>query len=167
MNTISTVELKRPIWHTVIMLTLGFWLSTSLVLDWVIMPSLYVSGMMQQAGFATTGYVLFWNFNRLELLFAGLILSGVFALRKTQSQWQPRAIFLGLLLLFISLANTYLLTPQMSAIGMQMDLFQTTAQIPANMNLLHAAYWVLEATKLIVGSVLLNWCWKDELGVRS
>jgi hypothetical protein len=56
------------------MLTLGFWFSSSIILDWVIIPSLYVSGMMTQSGFASAGYLIFWNFNRIELVCAALIL---------------------------------------------------------------------------------------------
>jgi len=46
MNAISNLEFKRSTWQIAILLTLGFWLSASLVLDWVIMPSLYFAGMM-------------------------------------------------------------------------------------------------------------------------
>jgi len=56
-------------------LTLGFWLSGSLILDWVILVCVF--GMMTQAGFATAGYLIFWNFNRIELLSAALVLTGV------------------------------------------------------------------------------------------
>ncbi|WP_017316557.1 DUF4149 domain-containing protein [Mastigocladopsis repens] len=160
MNAVSSIELKRPIWQSIAMITLGFWLSASLLLDWVIMPSLYVSGMMTQASFATAGYVIFWNFNRLELLSAGLVLTSVLALCNSQSQWRRGAIILSLVLLAIALVDTYFLTPQMSAIGLELNLFQATAEIPATMNVLHGGYWVLEAAKLVVGSTLLGWCWR-------
>jgi hypothetical protein len=159
MNITSSVEFKRSTWQNAVMLTLGFWLSASLVLDWVIMPSLYLSGMMTQAGFATAGYVIFWNFNRIELLAAGIVLTGVLALSNTIN-WYRSGIFLSVLLLAVTLLDTYLLTPQMSAIGVQLNLFETVAEIPANMNLLHGGYWVLEAVKLIAGGTLLKWCWR-------
>lgn len=160
MNAVSSVELKRPIWQSLAILTLGFWLSASMFLDWVIMPTLYVSGMMTQANFASAGYVLFWNFNRIELLSAGLVLTSVLALCNSQSQWRRGAIILSVVLLAIALADTYLLTPQMSAIGIELNLFETTAEIPASMNLLHGGYWILEAVKLLVGGTLLSWCWR-------
>ncbi|BAZ23222.1 hypothetical protein NIES4073_41100 [Kalymmatonema gypsitolerans NIES-4073] len=160
MNAISSVELKRPIWQSIAMLTLGFWLSASLLLDWVIMPSLYVSGMMTQASFASAGYVIFWNFNRLELLSAGLVLTSVLALCNSQSQWRRSAIILSMLLLAIALVDTYLLTPQMSAIGLELNLFQTTVETPATMDVLHGGYWILEAVKLLAGGTLLGWCWR-------
>ncbi|BAY49293.1 hypothetical protein SAMD00079811_69220 [Scytonema sp. HK-05] len=159
MNAVSSVELKRPIWQSIAMLTLGFWLSASLLLDWVIMPSLYVSGMMTQASFASAGYVIFWNFNRLELLSAGLVLTSVLALCNSQSKWRRSAIILSMLLLAIALVDTYLLTPQMSAIGLELNLFQTI-ETPAAMNVLHGGYWVLEVVKLLAGGTLLGWCWR-------
>jgi Domain of unknown function (DUF4149) len=162
MNTISSrVEFKRSPMLTALMLTLGFWLSASLVLDWIIMPSLYFSGMMTQSGFATAGYTIFWNFNRIELLAAGLVLTAVLALGNRQSQWHIGAIALSVLLLAVCLLDTYCLTPQMSAIGLQLDLFQASTEIPANMNLLHGGYWVLEAAKLVAGGTLLRWCVKE------
>lgn len=162
MNTISsTFEYKRPTWQTAIMLTLGFWLSASLILDWVIMPSLYLSGMMSQAGFTTAGYVIFWNFNRLELLSAAVVLTSVLALSKTQSQWRLRGIVLSVLLLTVSLVDTYFFTPQMCAVGIQLNLFEAAAAIPATMDLLHGGYWLLEAVKLVAGGMLFSWCWRQ------
>jgi hypothetical protein len=162
MNTISSrVEFKRSPILTALMLTLGFWLSASLVLDWIIMPSLYFSGMMTQSSFATAGYTIFWNFNRIELLAAGLVLTGVLALCNRQSQWHIGAIALSTLLLAVCLLDTYFLTPQMSAIGLQLNLFQASTEIPANMNLLHGGYWMLEAAKLAAGGTLLRWCVKE------
>ncbi|MBF2018180.1 MAG: DUF4149 domain-containing protein [Rivularia sp. T60_A2020_040] len=162
MNTISTssIEFKRPAWQNIVIITLGFWLSASLILDWVIMPSLYVSGMMTQSSFATAGYTIFWNFNRVELLCAGLILTGVLALNKTQFNWQRNGIILATVMLAIALVDTYLLTPQMSAIGLQLNLFQVP-EIPANMNLMHGAYWFIEAVKLAVGGTLFTWYCKQ------
>ncbi|GAB1541424.1 hypothetical protein NUACC21_40950 [Scytonema sp. NUACC21] len=160
MNAISNVELKRPIWQAVAVITLGFWLGASLLLSWVIMPSLYVSGMMGQPGFASAGYVIFWNFNRIELLFASLVLTSVLAWCNTEAKWRRSAIVLSVVLLAIALVDTYFLTPQMSALGLQLNLFETAIDTPAIMNLLHISYWVLEAVKLALGSILLGWFWR-------
>ncbi|MEB3179090.1 MAG: hypothetical protein VKL59_08700 [Nostocaceae cyanobacterium] len=170
MNAISRFEFKRDFWHSVVMLTLGFWLSASLVLDWVIMPSLYISGMMVQSGFATAGYVVFWNFNRMELLAAAIILTGVLVLSKTQqtaNSWHLGAIALSLTLLFVTVVDTYFLTPQMSAVGLNLSLFQTVPEIPTTMNVLHGGYWLLEAVKLVCGGTLLTWCMKQVFGVLN
>lgn len=164
MNTISQVEVqfKRPNWQTAIAFALGFWLSASLVLDWVIMPSLYLSGMMSQAGFSTAGYVIFWNFNRLEILSAAVVLTGVLALNKIQPYRYGSGIFLAVLLLAVTLLDTYLLTPQMCAVGLNLDLFATASTIPGEMNVLHGGYWLLEAVKLMAGGTLLNQYWRQQ-----
>lgn len=157
MTAASSLQLKRSHMSTIVMLTLGFWLSSSLILDWVIIPSLYVSGMMTQSGFAAAGYLLFWNFNRIELLSAALVLTGVLVDRT-----QRGAIGLSLLLLAVSLVDTYFLTPQMCAMGLQLNLFESATQMPATMSQLHAGYWVLEAIKLVAGSTLLGWCFRQQ-----
>ena len=161
MNTTSTVEFKRPAWQTATMLTLWFWLSGSLVLDWVIMPSLYFSGMMSQTDFTTAGYAMFWNFNRVELLSAAVVLTGVLAGSKTNSRWGGSSIVVSVILLVITLVNTYFLTPQMCAVGIHLNLFETVLATPTQMNLLHGGYFVLEAIKLLLGGTLLSWCWRQ------
>ncbi|MDF2389478.1 DUF4149 domain-containing protein [Nostoc ellipsosporum NOK] len=163
MNTLSTVEFKRPIWQTAVIFVLGFWLSASVVLDWVIMPSLYFSGMMSQASFTTAGYAIFWNFNRIELLSAAVVLTGVLVLRKTLSNWSLNSIVLSVMLLAIALLDTYFLTPQMCAVGTHLNFFEAASAIPAQMNVLHSSYFVLEALKLMAGGALLNWCWRQQV----
>jgi hypothetical protein len=162
-NLGSSLEYKHPIWQTVTTLTLGFWLSVSLFLDWVIMPSLYLSGMMSQDGFASAGYSLFWNFNRIELLCASLVLTGVLVILNNQLRYAPRVVFLAILLLGISLADTYFLTPQMSAAGVNLSMFDSVVEIPATMNFLHGFYWVLDLVKLVAGGVVLGWCWRQKV----
>ena len=162
-NVKSNVEYKRPIWYSIVTLTLGFWLSASLVLDWVIMPSLYVSGMMLQDGFAAAGYSIFWTFNRVELLAASLVLTGILFLLNTRLLWNRNIVVLAVLLLDISLVDTYFLTPQMSANGINLDLFNYSVQSPLAMNLLHGSYWVLEVGKFALGTVLLRWCLRQKV----
>lgn len=161
--TASSLQLKRSPWSTITILTLGFWLSSSLVLDWVIIPSLYVSGMMAQAGFASASYLIFGNFNRIELLCAALVVTGVLVLDTQLAiiNWRRGAIVLSLLLLAVSLVDTYFLTPQMCAAGLQLNLFEAT-KMSATMTQLHTGYWVLEATKLIASGTLLGWCFRQQ-----
>jgi hypothetical protein len=163
MSSISSFELKRPGWQTVVIFTLTFWLSTSLVLDLVIMPGLYASGMMAQAGFATAGYVIFWVFNRIELLCAALVLTGVLVLKRTQNNTQNtlvsqsrNAIVLAMTLLTIALIFTYVLTPEMSALGLNLEVLDPVASVPGSMGLLHQIYWILEVIKLIAGGAVLS-----------
>ena len=164
MTAVFSIEPKRPIWQTIVTLTLGFWLSGSLILDWVIMPSLYISGMMTQAGFATAGYLIFWNFNRIELLSAALVLTGMLAISRTHFDAKGRRgiIVLSVLLLAASLIDTYFLTPQMCATGLQLNLFESSVEIPTTMSQLHAGYWVIEVVKLVAGGTLLSWCLREQ-----
>lgn len=164
MTAASSIQSKQPIWRNLVILTLGFWLSCSLILDWVIMPSLYVSGMMSQAGFTTAGYMIFWNFNRIELLSAAVVLTSVLALGQTQiitKKWLG-AIVLSLLLLVTSWTATYFLTPQMCATGIQLNLFESVTEVPTTMNQLHFVYWAQEVVKLVAGGTLLGWCWRQQ-----
>jgi len=165
MTAVSNLQLKRSPWQTIVILTLGFWLGASLILDWVIMPSLYVSGMMTQAGFTSAGYLIFWNFNRVELVAAAVVLTSVLALNRTgfvSKNWRRGAAILSGLMLVVALTNAYFLTPQMCATGVQLNLFETIQEVPSTMNKLHGAYWVLEAVKLAVGGTLLGWCLRQE-----
>lgn len=164
MNAASSFQLKQTNWQSLVVLALGFWLSSSLVLDGVIMPSLYISGMMTQPGFTTAGYLLFWNFNRIELLSAAFVLTGVLVLGKTRvagTHWSRNATVLSLLLLAISLIDTYFLTPQMCATGIQLNLFESLTEVPTLMNQLHVGYWVLEVIKFVAGGTLLSWCFRQ------
>ncbi|WP_341733795.1 hypothetical protein [Microcoleus sp. EPA2] len=157
----SRVESIRPRWQAIVMVALIFWLSGSLIIDLVIMPSLYVSGMMTSPEFATAGNLMFWGFNRVELICAALAMTGLMVLSNLSSDLgkQSRtAIILSLVLLAIALIDTYALTPQMSALGMQLNLFDS-AEVPTSMNLLHKGYFALEAVKLAIGAALLSWCY--------
>ncbi|MFS8118882.1 MAG: hypothetical protein ACMG55_10380 [Microcoleus sp.] len=163
--TTSRVESIRPRWQAIVMVALIFWLSGSLIIDLVIMPSLYVSGMMTSPEFAAAGNLMFWGFNRVELVCAALVATGLMVLNNLSSGFgkQSRtAIILSLVLLAIALIDTYALTPQMSALGMQLNLFDFTAEIPTGMNLLHQGYFALEAVKLAVGGTLLSFCYQHQ-----
>ena len=159
MSSISSLQLKRPAWQTAVIFTLTFWLSTSLVLDLVIMPGLYASGMMSQSGFATAGYLIFWAFNRIELLCAAFVLTGVLILKRTQNTWVSHnrsTTVLAMVLLTIALIFTYVLTPNMSALGLNIEILNPVAAVPGGMDLLHEIYWVLEVIKLVVGGAVLS-----------
>lgn len=165
MSAFSSVQVKQPAWQTIILFTLAFWLSSSLILDLVIMPGLYASGMMTQTGFATAGYLIFWIFNRIELVCAALVLTGTLALNRTQTQAENRrcpAILLSIILLTVALVCTYALTPQMSALGLNLNLFEPVAEVPGTMNLLHQGYWMLEVVKLAAGATMLGWCYRQK-----
>lgn len=146
-------------WQVIVVCIAGFWLSSSLILDSVLMPMFYVSGMMNTSDFATMGYELFWVFNRLELMCAALILTGVLVVHYTQRWAKPmnlRSLGLPALLLLIAIVDTYGLTPQMGGLGLHLNLFATETSAPALMNGLHASYWLLEIGKFVAGGVLLQ-----------
>ena len=164
--TTSRVESIRPRWQAIVMVALIFWISGNVIIDLLVMPSLYVSGMMISPDFAAAGNLMFWGFNRVELICSGLVVTGLMVLSNSLSDFGKRsrtAIVLSLVLLAIALIDTYSLTPQMSALGMQLNLFDSAAEVPAGMNLLHQGYFVLEALKLAVGCTLLGWCYQNQV----
>lgn len=156
-------------WLPWVMAAGAFWLSSSLLLDLVIMPVMYTSGMMAEPGFAPAGYSLFWTFNRLELVCAAVILTGVLALRQPPSEFDVLthgsrsrwALGIGLLLLTSTLVCTYGLTPEMGALGASLDIFAETPATPVAMDWLHGAYWSLEALKLAGLGLLTVLCYRD------
>jgi len=141
------------------MFALGFWLSGSLVFDFLVVPGMLTTGMMNEPGFASAGYVIFGAFNHLELLCAATVLAGCLVYRygsESANIITNKSVVLGTVLLLIALAYTYILTPQMSSMGMSLDLFATAKVMPAAMTPMHVAYWSLELAKLIFGVSLLR-----------
>jgi Domain of unknown function (DUF4149) len=162
----ALIAFKAPAlsWKTIVLCVLAFWLSSSLLLDLVLMPTMYATGMMSESGFATAGYSLFGVFNRIELLCAALVLTGILVMRNAHaiasqaSQW---TVPLAIGLLGIVLVCTYGLAPEMSALGLRLNLFEPAAEVPAVMNQLHMEYWVLELMKLVATSTLLGFCYRQ------
>jgi hypothetical protein len=155
--------------RTLAVVSLGFWVSTSLLIDIVVMPTLWATGMMESSGFASAGYSLFWVFNRFEVICAaaafssilalGTIVGGASPLENRHSVYGSAKMRVGaLMLLAISLSYTFILTPYMSGLAMNMDIFAIAKSIPAEMNQTHSIYWVLEASKLGIAGMLLAWC---------
>jgi len=166
MDIISYHKQNPTQWSVFVFVTLCFWLSASFVLDFVIIPSLMEAGMMTQAGFASAGYSMFGFFNHIELLCAGIVLTGVLILNQNhvlpekQQQW---SVILSSLLLGIALVCTYVLTPQMSGLGLDLNWFDTTSAMSAEMMEFHVGYWGLELMKILASGVLLVWslrAWK-------
>ena len=164
MNALSDRGFNRINWQAVIMFSLGFWLSCSLLLDGVIIPGLASAGMMMQDSFASAGYLIFGIFNRIELLCAALVLIGFLVfwknhhLGKTKEQW---SVILSTLLFSIALIYTYILTPQMSALGMHLSLLDSSTNLSTAMIQMHEGYWFLEIIKLVAGATLLRWCYRQ------
>ncbi|WP_346292851.1 hypothetical protein [Sphaerothrix gracilis] len=176
MNLASRNVSKPLDWQVAVFALAGFWLSASLLLDFLIMPSMYGAGMMNQPDFGSMGYSLFWVFNRVELLCAAGILTGVLALRQGRNQFSlfnsgsksRWAVGLSGLLLAIAMAYTYFLAPEMSALSLPLDSFQSATEvIPAGMNQLHGFYWLLEVLKLAAVGLLLGFCYHDVATAES
>lgn len=157
MTVITHSEFQRPRWRTLLISALAFWLSGSLLIDLVIMPTMYTAGMTAEPGFATAGYSLFWIFNRLEVICAAIVLTGVLVLKRLDPEQSHRwAAPMSVGLLVVALLYTYGLTPEMSSLGLHLNLFESTSEVPALMNLMHGSYWVLELLKISVGGLLLR-----------
>lgn len=164
--TSARFESNRTLWQAVTTLTLTFWLSSSLCLDFLIMPGLYAAGMMSQPDFVGAGYLIFWVFNRIEILCAALILTGIFILRSNQTAFSRKGYIgsvLGAVLLAIALIYTYGLTPQMSTLGLQLNLFDSSLEVPVLMDQLHGGYWFLESLKYLLGSFLLHLSYRQRI----
>jgi hypothetical protein len=149
-------------WTTLAVVVLGFWLSASIVIDLVILPSLSVSGMMTQSGFASAGYLLFGIFNHIELVCAAIVLCSFVVFHRYHTLIhlpEHRALLFASLLLGITLIYTYFLTPNMSAMGLLNPV--TTAGMSGEMMSFQISYWLLEVVKGLIGITLLRWCWRD------
>ena len=155
-------------WSTVIMFALGFWLSGSLVFDCLVIPGMLTTGMMNEPGFASAGYVIFGTFNHLELLCAATVLAGCLVYRygnNAVSNVNTKSVLLAAGLLIIALAYTYVLTPQMSSLGMPLDLFAPAKIMPASMTSMHIAYWSLEIAKLVSAAWLLRLFYRNSCSI--
>jgi hypothetical protein len=154
-------------WLPWVLAIVAFWLSSSLLLDLLVMPVMYTTGMMQEPGFAAASYSLFEVFNHMELLCAGLVLTGLLALRcppdsfgivvsGSRCRW---AVSIGVALFGVVLLYIYGLTPAMGAQGIQLDVLGPAAT--PHMDGLHGLYWGLECVKLAGLSLLVRFCYRD------
>jgi len=157
-------------WAKLVTFSLALWVGGSLVLDFVVMPSLMEMGMMESPSFASAGFLTFERFNHLELLAAAAVLTGVLAIAFGDRGFGPqtrRAIGFSCLLLAIAGIYTYVLTPQMSALGLDLSVLSGASplEMPDGMGAMHVGYWSLEAIKLTAAGGLLHLC--DRQLVRS
>ncbi len=160
---------QRSTWRTIAIASLAFWLSSSVLLDFIVMPSLYTTGMLSSPEFVPAGYSLFWVFNRVEMLCAALGLTSVWVLRHSQDALHRKGfapLLLGAVLMMIPLLYTYVLAPTMSALSLDLTLIQPIVRtLTASPEMLHlqVGYWSLEVVKLAIGSVLLGLCCGDRV----
>jgi hypothetical protein len=170
MNALLNPTPKATNWVGIVLFALMFWLSSSLLMDFVVMPGLFVSGMMSQPDFGSAGYGMFWVFNRVELVCGALVLTGLLVSRHfrqeddvlesgLRSRW---AVELSVGLLAIALLFTYWLSPTMGALGASVDALAASDTLPTGMNQLHAFYWGLEAIKLLGCATMLKLYFQDQ-----
>lgn len=168
MEAISPRNPKNANWSTIIMFALGFWLSGSFVFDFLVVPGMLTSGMMKEPGFASAGYVIFGTFNHLELLCAATVLAGCLVYRfgyGLTSTINAKSMVSATALLAIALAYTYILTPQMSSMGMPLDLFAIPETTSTSMTIMHLTYWGLEAIKLFAAAALLRSFYRNSCSI--
>jgi UDP-N-acetylmuramyl pentapeptide phosphotransferase/UDP-N-acetylglucosamine-1-phosphate transferase len=154
-------------WLTGVAMVLGFWLSATILIDFTIMPSLYISGMMNSPNFGAVGYTLFSVFNRIELVCGAAALSMGLWLWRSDSLNSKQKIEIGVssaILLLIAICYTFILTPQMSGLSINLNMMDgldtangglenlqmhsTINDAPPGMNQMHVVYWVLETLKI-------------------
>lgn len=151
--------------HRSLGFVLAFWFGGSLVLDTIVMPTLYMAGMMSSSSFASAGEALFLNFNQIEIFLGAIVLTGVLIHRYDPEMEAHQSLGgwgLPLGMLLIALTCRYWLTPQMAAMGLQLDWLDPEP-MPQAMSLMHGGYWVLESLKLFTGAILLNRCFRPAL----
>jgi hypothetical protein len=160
--TIAAKSRQTPLnWSGIALFSAVFWLSGLLLIDLLMMPCLYGTGMMSAPDFASAGYSIFWNFNRVELVCAALVLTGVWIGHRQMGTIHRWSGGLAIALLVIALIDTYLLTPQMSALGMHLNWFTVTNEVPDAMNQMHGLYWVLDSLKLVGLGAIARHCFTE------
>ncbi len=168
MNSISPRASKQINWSTIVMFALGFWLSGSLVFDCLLVPGMLTSGMMKESGFASAGYIIFGTFNHVELICAAIVLAGCLVYRfgdRFAAKMTNKSVLTATILLVIALAYTYILTPQMSGMGMSLDMFESGEAVSSSMAAMHLIYWSLEVIKLIAATVLLRGFYRSSCSI--
>lgn len=171
MEAISSRTAKSISWSTAIVIALGFWLSGSLIFDFLIVPGMLTTGMMNESGFASAGYVIFGTFNHIELLCAATVLTGCLYYRFADCFEQKvsyKSVLMATGLLLISLTYTYVFTPQMSSMGMSLDLFSPAPEATSTgMMVTHLVYWALEVVKLVFATALLKTFFRSYCSLNS
>ncbi len=144
---------------------LSIWLGGSVLLDFVVMPTLYKSGMMTGSSFASAAEALFSTFNSLEMLMGAIVLAAMMSRRhdrQLEAHMSLGGLALPIGLLLISLVYRYWLTPQIGGLGVQ-DWLNPAGELPAAMLMMQAGYWLLETVKLGICGILLNRCFRSAI----
>lgn len=139
-------------WLQYLLYVLLAWLGAGLLLDIVVMPSLYIAGMMTRSDFAGAGYVLFGIFNHGEILAGAVVLTGLLVLLSEgalDAYSRTATVIQGLTLLTIALFYGYCLTPAMAALALSID-GSPLIEVTRAMTILQVEYWGLEIIKFVL-----------------
>ncbi|MGK7890279.1 MAG: DUF4149 domain-containing protein [Leptolyngbyaceae cyanobacterium] len=160
----TTITSRYSNWQLLLAFSLVAWLSGSLLLDVIVMPTLYATGMMTSPDFATTGYSLFWIVNRLEILCAALVLTGAmgWSLYHRPQATGTKAVAIAAVMMTIAVISTYWFTPVMSALSLNLNGLETVETIPTAMNWMHGGYFGLESLKFVLGLSLGIWVYQQD-----
>jgi hypothetical protein len=189
-----SIPKNRQTWLIGLAVILGFWLSATILLDFMIMPSMYFSGMMSTPNFGAAGYTLFSMFNRIELICGGIALSGGLwflvspkygdsAAQTIRERQKIEVGFSAVMLLAIALCYTFILTPQMGGLSVELhaidslgavnggledlQMHSTLSSVPAGMNQMHVVYWLLEAMKITALASMLGFAYRQLMGAEG
>ncbi len=170
MDLLANRQHKSVNWTAIIFGSLAFWLSGSFILDFVVIPSLSVTGMMETADFASAGFTIFGIFNHIELFCSALVLTGVLVVGFLDHFDDKKEVLFAVfssILLLITVAYTYAITPNLTGWGLSLHQFATTVEMPKSMIMWQGGYWLLEAVKFVLGLTILRWCYEMRLEVNE
>jgi len=155
----GTSPKTKRFWIYSLSLILALWAGGTIVLDFVVMPSLANAGMMSSSNFIPAGFSIFHRFNGAEVIIGSLIMSGTLALLiQNQISHRGRLALISTLLFLIPCIYFFVLSPQMAGIGLTSDL---SAAPPEAMNSMHYLYWVLDLLKVSCVGLYLSELWQS------
>lgn len=125
------------------------WIGARLLVDGLLMPLLFSSGMMQSTDFPSMAGIFFASLDRLELMAAATLLT--VTLLGSRPGINKRFLLAANLLLAIALLQTYWLTPSLTGLGFAA---LQSGEMPSAMPLQQGLLWSLEAVKLIILAAL-------------
>ncbi len=163
---VHRLSLGQSAWKMTVAIALLLWVGATLAIDLAAMPALYLGGMMQQADFAPTGWLLLNSFNHVGLLASAVVLTGSIALgyRHEISRLSERwVVAIAAVLMAIVLMQTYWLAPTMAGLGASLSWASPAVAPPASMMLWHGSYFGLETLKLVLSVSLLGLCARSSM----
>jgi hypothetical protein len=155
----------QQLWIFGLSLILALWIGATVLLDFIVMPSLADAGMMSSAQFIPFGFSLFHQFNGIELIAGSMMLSGaILLLAQTEISHRIRFGLTSTALFLIPFVYFYYLGPEMAGLGLASNLSEG---IPSSMNVMHYTYWGLDLLKLSCVGLYLSELWHSLNGIAE